>query len=150
MRQSKHPRLCCPRVTPGCKTVFFMVCFMRLLEENGYLCWGIQHSADLLASHQQARADVFNTGTANHDVCRLEILTGKAGSVHTSHLQLPHLGIYNILPSQLMDRSGSSWTWNGLQRTTLNSLHPLVLQVPIKCWMEKGKLHAKGFTLGTF
>ena len=147
---SKHPRLCSPRVMPGCKTVFFIVCFIRILEKNGYLCWGIQHSAELLVSHQQAKAEMFNTGTVNCDVRRLEILIGKEGSVHTNHLQLPHLGTYNIFPRQLMDRSGGSCICNGLQMTMLNLLHPLVLQVSIKCWMEKGKLHVKRIILGSF
>lgn len=149
MSQSKHPRLCSPRVMPGCKTVFFTVCFTRVLEDNGYLCWSIQHSAELVVSHQQGKAEMFNTGTANRDVRRLEVLTGKEGSVHTNRLQVPHLGTYNLLPRQLMDRSGGSCICNGLQ-ITLNSLHPLCSRSQLNAEQKKESCMWKGLYLAVF
>lgn len=62
----------------------------------------------MLVSHQQAKAEMFNEGTANVDVQRPKILTGKDGSVCTNHLQVPHLDTYTAFTVQAFKTLRSS------------------------------------------
>lgn len=62
----------------------------------------------MLVSHQQAKAEMFNEGTANIDVQRPKILTGKDGSVCTNHLQVPPLDTYTAFTVQAFKTLRSS------------------------------------------